>query len=98
MHGVGPLLSAGRVVGDLDPDPDLVRRFGLFCRDVHDHTGPDDSDVSYMFNMYILEAVDDPTSVRAPGGSIRSWSTWCTPAIPAVGSRTTERAVRSNLI
>ncbi|WP_320064262.1 hypothetical protein [Micromonospora sp. RTGN7] len=66
VHGVGPLLSAGRVVGDLDPD--LVRRFCLFCRDVLDHCGPDDVNVSYTFNMYILDAVDDPASVRTLRG------------------------------
>ncbi|WP_433342122.1 hypothetical protein [Micromonospora sp. CA-111912] len=66
IRAAGPLLFARRLVGDLDPD--LVRRFCLFCREMLDHSGPDPFSISYTFQMYFLDAVDDPASVRTLRG------------------------------
>ncbi|KKK07757.1 hypothetical protein LQ51_00520 [Micromonospora sp. HK10] len=62
VHAVGPLV---RELGLVDLDRDLVRRFGLFCRDLLGYTGPDAYDVSYVLGMYVLDGLDGAPVVRA---------------------------------
>ncbi|MFI7607422.1 hypothetical protein ACIBTV_20070 [Micromonospora sp. NPDC049366] len=62
LNAVSPLLFDR--LGVVDLDPDLVRRFCLFCREVLDYSGPDSYDVSYTFQMYVLESLDGPSVVR----------------------------------
>lgn len=62
LHAVGPLFFDR--LGRADLDPDLVRRFCLFCRALLRYSGPDDVNVSYTFNMYILDGVDYPAAVH----------------------------------
>ena len=61
LHAVGPLI---RDLGLVELDPDLVRRFCLFCRDLLGYTGPDEYEVSHVLGMYVLYGLDGPPVVR----------------------------------
>jgi hypothetical protein len=61
LHAVGPLV---RDLGLRDLDPDLVRRFCLFCRDLLGYSGPDEYRVSHVLGMYVLDGLDGPPVVR----------------------------------
>jgi hypothetical protein len=62
VHAVGPLVFDR--LGVFDIDADLLLRFCLFCRDVLSYDGPDAWDVSYTFNMHLLEELSGPHVAR----------------------------------